>query len=72
VVGDQAFEKEAGFVDIAYLNLGGTSHYLCSVLDGASRAIVHGDPRVDDRADVECILLRARLLVESLPLSSRL
>ena len=28
-------------IDIAYLNLGGTFYYLCSVLDGYSRVIVH-------------------------------
>jgi hypothetical protein len=27
-------------IDIASLNLGGTFYYLCSVLDGASRAII--------------------------------
>ena len=32
-------------VDIAYLNLAGTFYYLCSVLDGASRAIVHHEIR---------------------------
>jgi putative transposase len=48
-------------IDIAYLNLGGTFYYLCSILDGASRAIVHWDIRESmTEADVECILLRAR------------
>ncbi len=28
-------------VDISYLNLGGTFYYLCSLLDGYSRSIVH-------------------------------
>jgi transposase InsO family protein len=32
-------------IDVAYLNLGGTFYYLCSVLDGASRAIVHWEIR---------------------------
>ena len=48
-------------VDIAYLNLAGTFYYLCSVLDGASRALVHWEIR--DRmteADVEVIVQRAR------------
>jgi transposase InsO family protein len=50
-------------VDIAYLNLGGTFYYLCSVLDGASRAIVHWDIReAMTETDVECILERAREL----------
>lgn len=48
-------------IDIAYLNLAGTFYYLCSILDGASRAIVHWDIRESmTEADVECILLRAR------------
>jgi transposase InsO family protein len=48
-------------IDIAYLNLGGTFYYLCSILDGASRAIVHWDIRESmTEADVECVLLRAR------------
>jgi transposase InsO family protein len=50
-------------VDIAYLNLGGTFYYLCSLLDGASRGIVHWEIReAMTEADVECIILRAREL----------
>ncbi len=50
-------------VDVAYLNLGGTFYYLCSALDGASRAIVHWEIRqAMTEADVECILQRAREL----------
>lgn len=50
-------------VDVAYLNLGGTFYYLCSVLDGASRAIVHWEIReAMTETDVECILQRAREL----------
>jgi putative transposase len=50
-------------VDVAYLNLGGTFYYLCSILDGASRAIVHWEIReAMTEADVECILERAREL----------
>ncbi len=48
-------------IDIAYLNLAGTFYYLFSILDGASRAIVHWEIR--DRmteTDVECILQVAR------------
>jgi putative transposase len=68
-------KKGAGFVqpvrphehwhiDVAYLNLGGTFYYLCSVLDGASRAIVHWEIReAMTETDVECILLRAHELV---------
>ena len=48
-------------VDIAYLNVGGTFYYLCSVLDGASRAIVHHEIRESMKeAEVELILQRAR------------
>ncbi len=48
-------------IDIAYLNVGGTFYYLCSVLDGASRAILHWDIRAAmTERDVECILERAR------------
>ena len=40
--------------------LGGTFYYLCSILDGASRAIVHWEIREPmTEADVECILARA-------------
>jgi putative transposase len=48
-------------IEVAYLNLGGTFYYLCSVLDGASRSIVHWEIRPSmTEADVECILQRAR------------
>ena len=48
-------------IDIAYLNLTGTFYYLCSILDGASRSIVHWEIReAMTEVDVECILLRAR------------
>lgn len=47
-------------VDVAYLNLGGTFYYLCSILDGASRAILHWEIRETMKeVDVECILQRA-------------
>jgi transposase InsO family protein len=47
-------------IDIAYLNLGGTFYYLISVLDGASRAIVHWDIRESmTELDVELVLQRA-------------
>ncbi len=49
--------------DIAYLNLGGTFYYLCSFLDGASRAVVHWEIRESmTEADVECIFQRAKEL----------
>ena len=48
-------------IDVAYLNLGGTFYYLCSVLDGASRFIVHWEIReAMTETDVETILERAR------------
>jgi len=48
-------------IDVAYLNLAGTFYYLCTVLDGASRAVVHWEIReAMTEADVECILQRAR------------
>jgi putative transposase len=48
-------------VDIAYLNLAGTFYYLCSLLDGFSRAIVHWEIREAMReSDVETIVQRAR------------
>jgi len=48
-------------VDIAYLNIGGTFYYMCSVLDGYSRYIVHWEIRETmTEQDVETILQRAR------------
>lgn len=48
-------------IDIAYLNIAGTFYYLCSILDGFSRAIVHWEIREAMReADVETVLQRAR------------
>lgn len=48
-------------IDVAYLNVSGTFYYLCSVLDGASRAIVHWEIRECMReTEIECILERAR------------
>ena len=48
-------------VDISYLNLAGTFYYLCSVLDGYSRYLVHGEIRESmTEAEVEIILQHAR------------
>jgi transposase InsO family protein len=48
-------------IDISYINICGTFYYLCSVLDGFSRYIVHWDIRESMKeADVEIILQRAR------------
>jgi putative transposase len=50
-------------IDISYLNIAGTFYYLCSVLDGFSRYIVHWDLREQmTEADVEIILQKAREL----------
>ena len=48
-------------VDIAYLNIRGTFYYLCSVLDGFSRYIVHWEIRESmTEQDVEIVVQRAR------------
>ena len=48
-------------IDISYINICGTFYYLCSVLDGASRYLVHWELRESMReADVEIVLQRAR------------
>jgi putative transposase len=50
-------------VDVSYINIKGTFYFLCSVLDGCSRFIVHWDLRERMlEADVEAILQRAREL----------
>jgi len=48
-------------VDVSYINLSGTFYYLCSVLDGCSRFLVHWDLRESMKeADIEMILERAK------------
>jgi putative transposase len=48
-------------VDFSHVNLGGTFYYLCSVLDGASRALLAWDIRPQMReADAEIVIQRAR------------
>jgi putative transposase len=48
-------------IDVSYLNICGTFYYLCTVLDGYSRYIVHWEIRETmTEADVETILQRAR------------
>ena len=48
-------------VDISYVNVCGTFYYLISVLDGASRYLVHWELRESMKeADVEIVLQRAR------------
>jgi putative transposase len=47
--------------DVSYLNIAGTFYYLCSVLDGYSRAVVHWEIRESMKeADVTIVLQRAR------------
>lgn len=48
-------------IDISYLNLNGTFYYLCTVLDGYSRFVVHWEIREHmTEQDVEIILQRAK------------
>ncbi len=48
-------------VDVSYINVAGTFFYLCSLLDGCSRFIVHWEIRETmTEADVETIIQRAR------------
>ncbi|MEO0853978.1 MAG: DDE-type integrase/transposase/recombinase, partial [Cyanobacteria bacterium J06648_11] len=48
-------------IDVSYLNLAGTFFYLCMVLDGYSRFVVHWEIReAMKEVDVETILQRAR------------
>jgi len=52
-------------IDISYINLSGTFYYLCTVLDGYSRYVVHWEIRERMTVqDVEVILQRAK---ESVP-----
>ena len=48
-------------IDVAYLNVSGTFYYLCSILDGKSRSIVHWELRESmTEAEIEVIIERAR------------
>jgi transposase InsO family protein len=48
-------------VDVSYLNLAGTFYYLCGLLDGYSRSLVHWEIRETmTEADVQQIIQRAR------------
>ncbi len=48
-------------IDVSYINISSTFYYLCSVLDGYSRFLVHWDLRESMReADIEIILERAK------------
>lgn len=53
--------NEHWHVDISYLNIRGTFYYLCSILDGYSRYVVHWEIRESMREqDVAIIIQRAR------------
>lgn len=48
-------------IDVSYINIGGTFYFLCSILDGYSRYIVHWEIREKmEEVDVETILQRAK------------
>lgn len=48
-------------IDVAYLNVSGTFYYLCSILDGMSRSIVHWEIRESmTEAEIELIIERGR------------
>jgi transposase InsO family protein len=48
-------------VDVSYLNIAGTFYFLCSILDGYSRFIVHHEIREKmEESDVAIIIQRAR------------
>ncbi len=48
-------------VDVSYLNICGTFYFMCSILDGCSRAIIHWEIREKmQEIDIETILQRAR------------
>jgi putative transposase len=50
-------------IDVSYINISGTFYYLCAVLDGCSRFIVHWELRERmTEAEIEIILQRAREL----------
>ncbi|MSP56256.1 MAG: transposase [Myxococcales bacterium] len=50
-------------IDISYLNVAGMFYYLCSILDGCSRFIVHWEIRESlKEADIERLIERAREL----------
>lgn len=64
----QGFQQPPGphqhwHVDVCYINISATFYYLCSVLDGYSRYLVHWEIRESmTEAEIELILQRAREL----------
>jgi transposase InsO family protein len=56
-----AISHDHWHVDVTYINIAGTFFYLCSLLDGYSRFLVHWEIRESmTEAEVETILQRAR------------
>jgi putative transposase len=48
-------------IDVSYINISGTFYYLCRVLDGYSRCLVHWELRASmTEAEIEIVLQRAR------------
>jgi putative transposase len=48
-------------IDVSYINISGTFYYLCSVLDGYSRFLVHWELRESmTEAEIEIVLQRGR------------
>ena len=48
-------------IDVSYINICGTFYYLCSILDGCSRYIVHWELRESmTEGDIEIVLQRAK------------
>jgi hypothetical protein len=48
-------------IDVSYLNIAGTFYFLCSILDGYSRFVVHWEIREKmEESDVQTIIQRAR------------
>ena len=48
-------------VDVSYINVSGTFYYLCSLLDGASRFMLHWEIReAMKESDVQIVMQRAR------------
>jgi putative transposase len=64
----QGFEQplrphEHWHIDVSYINICGTFFFLCSILDGSSRLIIHWEIRETmTEAEVEIIIQRAREL----------
>jgi transposase InsO family protein len=56
-----AAAHEHWHMDVSYINLSGTFYYLCSVIDGFSRSVLHWEIREQMKErDVQTVLQRAR------------